>query len=211
MQHVVLLGDSVFDNAAYVPPNTAVIEHLRASLPADWRATLCARDGSVIDDVHAQLSALPDGASHLVLSAGGNDLLAEVAVLGKAVRTVGEGLRLLGAIQARFRDDYERLLRAVTGHGLPSCVCTVYDPRFADAELQQEAMTALCLFNDVIIRQAHRFGLPVIDLRAVCTSDEGYATPIEPSVSGGAKIAHAIIAALLQRDWRGRRTILLPS
>jgi hypothetical protein len=33
MPHIVLLGDSIFDNAAYVPGELPVIEQLRARLP----------------------------------------------------------------------------------------------------------------------------------------------------------------------------------
>ena len=32
--HLVLLGDSVFDNQAYVATGRAVIDHVRAGLPA---------------------------------------------------------------------------------------------------------------------------------------------------------------------------------
>ena len=34
MSHVVLLGDSIFDNGRYVPGGPSVIEHLRKALPA---------------------------------------------------------------------------------------------------------------------------------------------------------------------------------
>jgi len=35
-----------------------------------------------------------------------------------------------------------------------------------------------------------------VDLRLVCTEPSDYANPIEPSGSGGAKIARAIVASL---------------
>ena len=57
MNHVVLLGDSIFDNAAYVPGGPAVIEHLRKELPPGWKGTLVARDGAVTDDVPRQVGA----------------------------------------------------------------------------------------------------------------------------------------------------------
>ena len=68
MTHVVLLGDSIFDNAAYVPGQPAVIDQLRARLGAGWRATLRAVDGDVIRDVVRQTRQLPRDASHLVIS-----------------------------------------------------------------------------------------------------------------------------------------------
>lgn len=51
MAHLVLLGDSIFDNAAYVPGGEPVIEQLRSRLPRTDRATLLARDGSIVATV----------------------------------------------------------------------------------------------------------------------------------------------------------------
>ena len=79
--HVVLLGDSVFDNAAYVGGGPDVVRHLRAALGAGHRATLAAVDGATIADVPHQLAGVPAEATALVVSAGGNDALAEAAVL----------------------------------------------------------------------------------------------------------------------------------
>ena len=36
MGHVILLGDSIFDNARYVPGGPSVIEQLRRALPDGW-------------------------------------------------------------------------------------------------------------------------------------------------------------------------------
>ena len=57
-KHLVLLGDSILDNAAYVPGGRpAVIDQVRSRLPEGWAATLLAVDGSVINDVYRQLEA----------------------------------------------------------------------------------------------------------------------------------------------------------
>jgi hypothetical protein len=60
--------------------------------------------------------------------------------------------------------------------------------------------------NDVIIRSAFEFGLPLIDLRLVCSDPRDYANAIEPSVRGGEKIAAAIASVLLRHDFGTRRT-----
>ena len=46
-EHVVLIGDSIFDNGAYVAGGPDVVTQLRERLPQGWRATLGAVDGAV--------------------------------------------------------------------------------------------------------------------------------------------------------------------
>ena len=48
MGHVVLLGDSVFDNAAYVGGGPDVVRQVRERLPRGWDASLRAVDGSMV-------------------------------------------------------------------------------------------------------------------------------------------------------------------
>ena len=190
--HVVLLGDSVFDNKAYVAGGPDVVAQLRARLPASWRASLAAVDGAVTADVARQLGRMPLGATHLVVSIGGNDALRQEAVLGEPGRSVGEGLARLGAVADRFRQDYRAMLAGILAHRLPTALCTIYDPHFPDPQRRRLAIIGLALFNDVIAREAFSHGLALIDLRLVCSEDADFANPIEPSAAGGAKIAAAI-------------------
>src|SRR4051812_35028183 len=61
--HVVLLGDSVFDNAGYLAGGGPdIVAQLRARLPSGWRATLLARGSAVARDVPGQLQRLPPNA-----------------------------------------------------------------------------------------------------------------------------------------------------
>ncbi len=210
MGHVVLLGDSIFDNAAYVGGRPAVIDQVRGGLPQGWNASLNAVDGDTTKGVYGQLERLPADATHLVLSAGGNDALGQAAVLNARVSSVAEAVTLLADLREGFDRDYTRLLAALSGRGLPTAVCTIYNPRHAEPETQRILVAALCLFNDGILRAAHRTGFPVIDLRAICTADEDYANPIEPSSTGGAKIARAICDLATGHDFGRRQTILLP-
>src|SRR2546423_11720616 len=99
MNHIVLLGDSIFDNAAYVGNGPDVVRQLHSVLPGGWRATLNAMDGATIQDIRAQLARLPSDASHLVLSVGGNDALLEAGVLEERARSVGAVLDKLAAVR----------------------------------------------------------------------------------------------------------------
>lgn len=68
MRHLALLGDSIFDNARYVPEAAAVIDHLSAMLPAGFSSTLVAHDGDVVANIEEQLLRLPNEITHIALS-----------------------------------------------------------------------------------------------------------------------------------------------
>lgn len=193
MGHVVLLGDSIFDNGAYVRGAPDVVRQLRSKLPTDWDATLLAVDGAVTRDVAGQLARLPGDSTHVVVSAGGNDALGASFLLGQPVASVAEALSLLETAQNRFALDYEAMAGALAATGLPAAYCTVYDTPPSSPD-QRIIRTALALFNDVVSRAAFARRSGLIDLRLICDRDEDYANPIEPSAQGGDKIASAIAA-----------------
>jgi hypothetical protein len=203
--HVVLLGDSILDNGAYVRGGPDVVRQLRRLLPHEWKATLCAVDGATIADVPDQFRRIPAEATHLVLSVGGNDALGHVDILERRASSWPEVLDGLADMAARFERRYRDLLAQVIARDLPLVLCTIYLPRFPDPDLQRRASTALAVFNDAILRAAFERGLPVIDLRLVCTDDADYANPIEPSERGGEKIARAIKRATVGREPVSRR------
>lgn len=203
MSHVVLLGDSIFDNDRYVPGGPSVIEHLRRALPHGWRATLLARDGAGIAELERQVERLPADATHLVVSVGGNDALDHSGlILHEPAGSFAEVLTKLAEVQEQFRRDYRGVLERVLGLGKATAVCTVYD---AIPGLDPAERAGLCLFNDVILREAFRAGVPVIDLRLVCTDAADYSrtSPIEPSVAGGGKIARAVARLVTGYDFQG--------
>ena len=205
VKHVVLLGDSIFDNAAYVS-GPDVVRQVRRALPGDWQATLLAVDGGTIASIPRQLQGVPAGASHLVVSVGGNDALGYSGVLEEGARSMAEALARLAAIREQFARDYAAMLDRVAAAGLPTAVCTIYDPRFDDPVRQRVGSTGLTIFNDAITRAAFARGLPLLDLRVMFSSAADYANAIEPSVQGGEKLAAAIAALVTQHDFTRRRS-----
>jgi len=190
-KHLVLVGDSIFDNRAYVEAGQSVSEHLQASLGRADRVTLLAVDGHVAGDVAGQLLAMPEGATHIALSVGGNDALESLPALETGCSNVLQALEILGAVQRTFANSYRSALLAALKPGLPLIACTIYD---AVPGLPPPLKTALSLFNDVICRHALAHQVPVLDLRGLLQDPEDYSTasPIEPSEMGGKKIAQAL-------------------
>ena len=119
-------------------------------------------------------------------------------ILDTAVESSADTFMLLSRAVREFESSYRTTLDSCLALGLPLVVCTVYNGNFPDPRLQECIAVALAVFNDVIIRAAVERHLRVIDLRLVCSSPSDYANPIEPSSTGGAKIARAIARAIAE-------------
>ena len=208
--HVVLLGDSVFDNTRYVektlhsPGGPDVLDHIGSLLPEGWSATSCAYDGGTTHSLAYHLKDIPDGANHLVVSVGGNDALGASRLLDVNITQPPKkskpqkimffqiAMRLLQKEVARFAENYQKALDEVLDYGLPVTVCTIYNPDYGDGVSDVVAM-ALSAYNDVILRYALAHGLDVFELRDVVNVPSDFTASIEPSVTGGWKIAAAIM------------------
>jgi hypothetical protein len=201
MNHLILLGDSIFDNASYVAGGPSVIEQVRRELLSTWKATLLAVDGDTTSDVLFQLKRVPSDATHVVLSVGGNDALGCIAALDAPATSVRQALIPLNRIKSDFQVNYTALHAKLAATGIPLMVCTIYN---AVPGLPSELRTALGMFNDVIVAEAAARGVPVLDLRLICTDPGDYSaqSPIEPSSQGGAKLAKSLVGAVVRHDFR---------
>ncbi len=206
MKHIVLLGDSIFDNKAYVDGGLDVIKHIRRQIAAEWKVTLRAVDGSVVENVRKQILDLPDDATHLVISAGGNDAILNADILQQKAESSADVLNKFADVAGEFEYHYSEMLRTVLRLKKSTAVCTIYYPRIPEPLTQKIAVAALTIFNDVIIRQAFLAGVPLIDLRLVCNEDSDYANEIEPSEKGGGKIAETIVRLVKEHNFGSRRT-----
>lgn len=194
--HIALLGDSTIDNALYTGGAPDVTAHLSALLPSPWRATRCATDGATMKTLDRQLMALPRDATHIVLSVGGNDALGHIDIYERPATTVGEAVGHLAAAVEQFEPGYRAALSSVMKLGKPVTVCTIYNGSFPDRAFQRFATSAVSMFNDVIIRAANSTRCAMIDLRLACNRTADFVNNIEPSGTGGEKIAKAIHASL---------------
>lgn len=201
MNHLILLGDSIFDNASYVSGGPSVIEQVKRELLPDWKATLLAVDGDTTSDILLQLRRVPSDTTHFVLSVGGNDALGCIASLEAPSTSVRQALVSLNRIKSEFQANCRALHAELAATGIPLMVCTIYD---AVPGLPPELRTALGMFNDVIISEVAARGLPVLDLRLICTDPGDYSaeSPIEPSSQGGAKLAKSLVGAVVRHDFR---------
>ena len=199
-QSTVLLGDSIFDNLSYVPEGQDVASHLRRLVSDDAEVVLLAVDGATTHEIAHQIPKIPAHASHLILSAGGNDALSRAEILALSATSVTEVLILMARIQQEFQAAYRGLVGSLAELKLPLFISTIYYPVLLEDEFQSALAPALSLFNDVILSLAFEQHLPVIDMRLACSQPEHFANVIEPSAAGGERIAEAVANAIAGSD-----------
>lgn len=206
-KHIVLVGDSIFDNEVYVKRGDAVIDLLKRNERDQNRSLLLAKDGAVLDDALDQLDLVSPSCTDLIISCGGNDVLRLVRMLSDPVTTVSEACSHFYKEMKAFEQRYERLVRKAKRTVDRVVICTVYD---TVPGLNGSAVAALAMFNATILRVASSLAVPVIDLRTLFTSDDDYSetSPIEPSVNGGRKIVKAIQQIVEEHDFSVERAVL---
>ena len=223
MKHIILAGDSIFDNGRYVRSGEPdVSSQLQGLMDEGDKVSLLAVDGHVINNVEGQLRNLPNDTTHLVISIGGNDTLRILGELSSTTKNIGDSLLKLHDLRESFESDYIEMLTNALSFNIPTTLCTIYHPCFDHSEMervsdymeygvnsetsQKMAMTALPIFNDIIFQEAVNFNLPVIDLRLIFNDKSDYANPIEPSAIGGQKMAKVIKKVVYEHDFLSNNT-----
>ena len=223
-KHIVLAGDSIFDNGSYVPGQPDVAQQLRNQLGEDSNVTLLAIDGDVTKDVHNQLTQLPEDTSHLFISVGGNDALGQLHIFTDPVSSVGEGFLKFSRVQTTFQQEYKAMLENALSLNIPTTICTIYKPCFyhpdmsrvgsyvgngvSNTDLQNVSVTALTAFNDVILQEAVTTGIPLMDLRVMYDNVADYANPIEPSTIGGQKMVSVMESIINEHPFSENMAVL---
>ena len=128
-KHIVIAGDSIFDNGAYVPGEKDVFQQLKDLAEGQAEVTSLAVDGSVTEDVLTQITRLPSNTTHLFISSGGNDALRQMGLLSQSVQSVAEAMLILSTSQEQFRAQYRKLIaRIQLLTNTKTVVSTIYHP-----------------------------------------------------------------------------------
>lgn len=198
-QTLVLIGDSILDNAPYAGEGKDTPSLLKQMLAPAWSVSLCARDGDTMDCIDEQLCSFEHRADTAVLSIGGNDVTQHIDLLARPARSYGEVLDALLQVTDDFEPAYRSVAQAVSARADRTILCTIYEVKLEPPEFARLARVPLALFNDRILRTGARLGLDVLELRDVCTEPSDFVRQIEPSTQGARKIAEAI-ASVVSRE-----------
>ena len=204
---VALMGDSIFDNKPYVSPGTAVIDQIILLNKDNWNAELLAVDGATAKDVPNQCLGVNEDITHLVISIGGNNALGYIGVFEKTVSSVYEGMQSLSEIKSQFQKAYQEMLADILALDKKIALCTIYN---TCPGVEVPLLTALSVFNDIIFHEAFKLGVPVLDFRQTFNSPSDYSSisPIEPSETGGIKIAKVLQNLMESHDFSTKRSVI---
>ena len=213
-RHILILGDSVFDNRRYIGEKEKDGEARMLDALPNYHQTFLALDGAITHELPRQTKYINTAIetngpiTDVVLSIGGNNLLGEGVLLNARTQNVLGGLSLFRKIQEQFSKDYSKMLLSIKPHlGVETRwhVLGIYYPCFSalqdfpnrafpkDMHFQNASRLGVDLFNSVIKQQID--DKDYIDLNHLFHyggNKRYYANPIEPSSEGSRVIAEVI-------------------
>jgi len=199
--HIVLLGDSALDNGRHLnlaKGELSVEKQLLkiCALPANkWDMTVLAQDGALIEDVLLrQVPLIPEGATHIVLSASGNDLLSLLNHMVVANFTLRSMYSTIGAGLSEVSDSFRTLVRRICTLGCHLAICTLYRPNFDHFFFKSFATFSLGIHNGRIHQISVETDCSIIDCATIFDTDDDFANPLELSTRGGSKMVENIRA-----------------
>lgn len=178
---VILMGDSVLNNANYVPAGKSVYDSLKSKLS---KVINLAKDGATISDLYGQLDKIPvdlnNTNTYIFISAGGND------ILNKRTELSTTEIR-------RLFDSYMEFLKALRTK-LGSAKINILNLYLPSNPRYQTYKTSIDQWNQLIQSSSNKVGemYNVLDLYALLTSPDDFIYDIEPSESASDKIAYLI-------------------
>lgn len=209
--HIVLLGDSTLDNGRYLNLAKGELsvekQLMKICMERQWDMTVLAQDGSLLDDVRQrQVPVIPEGATHIILSASGNDLLSLLNHMVVSNFTLSSMYATIGAGLTQVAEDYRQLLCQLKGLGCHLAICTLYKPNFNHLFFKSLAGFGLGLHNSRIRQISVELDCSVIDFSSMFDSEDDFANPLELSTRGGSKLTQNIAAFVSDNPMTTRMT-----
>ena len=181
---IVLIGDSMLNNSAYVSANQSVPDLLSKKLVGNTVYNF-AKDGATINDCYAQLdkisTELNNSRTSIVVSCGGNNILGSRS--------------LKPADMNNLFNEYSELLKSIKTR-VPNAslyVLNLYTPTNSHYVSYHKAIDQ---WNQLLEDNKSSLKYKIINTSSLLVTDEDFTYNIEPSEKGGKKIVEAIVNSL---------------
>ena len=176
---IILLGDSVFNNNSYVEKGKAVNELLQKTADETTTIVCLARNDSTINNVYQQLENvtidLNDKLTTVFLSVGGNDI---INLKQKNVEDTFE--------------KYKTLIKAITTK-LPNVKLVLLNIYYPATTSNYDSLIDKWNTNLDLEYESNNKNIYILNLANLLKDPSDFVFDIEPSITGGEKIAHKIL------------------
>lgn len=181
---IVLIGDSMLNNSAYVSANQSVPDLLSKKLVGNTVYNF-AKDGATINDCYAQLdkisTELNNSTTYIVVSCGGNNILSSRSLKATDMNNLF--------------NEYSELLKSIKTR-VPNAslyVINLYTPTNSHYVSYHKAIDQ---WNQLLEDNKSSLQYKIINTSSLLVTDEDFTYNIEPSEKGGKKIVEAIVNSL---------------
>lgn len=183
--YVILMGDSVLNNANYVPSGKSVVDILKKKISNVLNVS---KDGATISDLYGQLDKIPSklnkAETYIFISAGGNDILNKQSELSNAdiIKLFNRYMDFLKALRIKLGSTKINIMNLY----LPA------NPRYQSYKASIDQWNKLLNENSTKIGEIYN----VVDLYSLLTTPKDFIYDIEPSESASEKLANLIYLTL---------------
>jgi hypothetical protein len=179
--NIVLIGDSILNNSAYVSQDKSVPDLLSKKMNGSTIYNF-AKDGSTLNDCYTQLDKisleLNNSNTTIFLSCGGNNILNNL------------GTRDVKSITNLFR-QYSELIVSIKTR-VPNASLYVLNLYYPTNGHYKSYYKTIEQWNTLLQDNASDLDYTLINLSSLLVLDEDFVYNIEPSFKGGQKIVDAI-------------------
>jgi hypothetical protein len=186
--NVILMGDSVLNNANYVPTGKSVYDILKTKLS---KVLNVSKDEATIKDLYEQLNKIPielnNSETYIFISAGGND------ILNDSTFSLNKGSDLARPELKRLFNTYMDFLKALRVR-LGSAKINIMNLYLPSNPRYQSYKPSIDQWNKLIDEYSNKVGemYNVVDLNSLLNNPSDFVYDIEPSESASEKIANII-------------------
>lgn len=185
--NVVLIGDSMLNNSAYVSANESIPDMLSKDLAGNTVYNF-AKDEATINDCYTQLDKistdLNTSNTFIVVSCGGNNILND-RKMGRDSKTFISNLF----------NEYSELLKSISTRASNASlhVLNLYTPVNSHYNSYHSSIDQ---WNQLLEENSSNLGYKIIKTNNLLVTNDDFTYNIEPSTKGGKKIVKEIIKSI---------------
>tara|TARA_A100001015_G_scaffold12651_1_gene14903 strand:+ start:1165 stop:1809 length:645 start_codon:yes stop_codon:yes gene_type:complete len=181
--HIVLLGDSIFQNNNYVPKSKSVEYLLKEKLSIP--SLVLAQDNAIIYDIPKQYNSMPLNlnakTTNLYISIGGNDLL------NLYEHNNTNNSKLFNMVWEIYKKTILMLIDSTQCNIILTDIYFISDPNYS------KYIPMIKKWNSNLYQFADQHKLNVFKISKILTQPKDFTNSIEPSVIGGNKMVNSFI------------------